>query len=108
MTPHEISKPTSVLFQLAWKSFSYSYGTFTLGAFVLLAYVRKSGFRKLDANGKKELALGKSDLFFRLLSAPTVLICLVTPRASFDLDYELDPAHHTLSISHESLLIHPS
>jgi hypothetical protein len=66
MAPHEISKPSGVLFQLAWKTFSYSYGTFTLGAFVLLAYVRKSSFRKLDTKGKKELALGKSELHFRL------------------------------------------
>jgi hypothetical protein len=59
MAPQEMSKPANVLFQLAWKTFSFSYGTFTLGAFVLLAYARKSNFRKLDTAAKKELALGK-------------------------------------------------
>jgi hypothetical protein len=53
------SKPTSVLFQLAWKGFSFGYGTFTLGAFVLLAYVRKGNFRKLDGKAKKELGIGE-------------------------------------------------
>jgi hypothetical protein len=82
MAPQEISKPANVLFQLAWKTFSFSYGTFTLGAFVLLAYVRKNNFRKLDAEGKKELALGKIitlemslilHVEFSLLKRPSVL-----------------------------------
>jgi len=58
MAVHNVTNPTSILFQLAWKIFSFSYGVFTLGVFVFLAYVRKSAFRKLSEQGKKELAIG--------------------------------------------------
>jgi hypothetical protein len=47
------------LSQLVFKGLSFGYGTLGLAAFLLLASVRKSAFKKLNAEEKKELAAGK-------------------------------------------------
>lgn len=63
MPTHELgvaSKPhvPGVLITLVWRAFSFAYGTFGLGAFVLLAAFRKANFRRLDDRSRKELAAG--------------------------------------------------
>lgn len=43
-----------------------SYGTLSLGAFLLLAFSKKNSFRKLGTQGKKELAIGIYEFTFVL------------------------------------------
>jgi hypothetical protein len=63
MPTHEVdlsSEPArpSFLVRLVLKAFSFAYGTFSLGAFVLLALTRKNNFRRFDDKSRKELAAG--------------------------------------------------
>lgn len=63
MPTHEIdvsSKPAKANYfgRLAWGAFSFAYGTFSLGAFALLAAIRKPNFRRLDDKSRKEVTNG--------------------------------------------------
>lgn len=57
---------TKMLTSLASQGFMLSYGTLSLGAFLLLAFSKKNSFRKLGTQGKKELAIGIYEFTFVL------------------------------------------
>jgi hypothetical protein len=46
------------LSQLAYKGFSFGYGSLALSAFLLLSSIRKGSFKKLSVEDKKQLAAG--------------------------------------------------
>ena len=66
MPSHEIHvspKPAeaNLFTKLTWHAFSFTYGTFSLTAFVLLAFFRKPQFRRLDDKSRQELSTGTYD-----------------------------------------------
>ncbi|KIW01234.1 uncharacterized protein PV09_07277 [Verruconis gallopava] len=51
------------LSKLVWNSFVFGYGTLVLPAFLLLAFIRKPNFRRLNAEDKKELVAARERLW---------------------------------------------
>ncbi|KAF2432093.1 alpha/beta-hydrolase [Tothia fuscella] len=98
------AKPTSIIWRVLWKGFGFVYGTFSLGAFVLLSYVKKGAFRRMDRKEKGELK-DAQDRLWDLSKKPFGLIhCFCTLRSGVKLHY-VESLPQTKPSSQTSLVI---